>query len=328
MSMYVDSISVLLFFIGFYAIIKVSDDKIKKGDYTNEEHNPASADFFCTPDGAGSGEGKSVMFAKDNRIHTACNKELSSILKQEAKHKKHAEKTPPQWKAALAEKVPTNLRAGLQTAFSKAFGVIFEKGTSVIDKTYNKAELVQNHQIQDYAVHLKGSRKELKRMRSMAAKSNFVNASITTAEGTALGALGIGMPDIVIFIGLLLKGVYESSLQYGYDYNEPKEKLLILKMLEAALSKTEDWVNTNAEVDRLLTADYVPAAEDIKAQIKRTADIFALDMLVFKFVQGLPVVGIIGGLANPVYYTKILKYIQMKYYKRYILKLCSMQKIH
>lgn len=268
------------------------------------------------------------MFAKDNRIYTACNKELSSILKQEAKHKKHAEKTPPQWKAALAEKVPTNLRAGLQTAFSKAFGVIFEKGTSVIDQTYNKAELVQNHQIQDYAVHLKGSRKELKRMRSMAAKSNFVNASITTAEGTALGVLGIGMPDIVIFIGLLLKGVYESSLQYGYDYNEPKEKLLILKMLEAALSKTEDWVNTNAEVDRLLTADYVPAAEDIKAQIKRTADMFALDMLVFKFVQGLPVVGIIGGLANPVYYTKILKYIQMKYYKRYILKLCSMQKIH
>ena len=261
------------------------------------------------------------MFTKDNRLHSACNKELSNILKQEATLQKQAEKTPPQWKSALTEKVPAKVTAGLQTAFSKAFGVVFEKGTSVIDKTYNKDELAQNHQIQDYAVHLKGSRKELKRMRSMAAKSNFVNASITTAEGTALGALGIGMPDIVVFIGMLLKGTYESVLQYGYDYNDPKERLLILKMMEAALTKKEDWVCANAEVDRLLMADYVPTDEDIKAQIKRTADMFATDMLVLKFVQGLPVIGIIGGLANPVYYNKIMKYVQLKYYKRYILNL-------
>jgi hypothetical protein len=48
---------------------------------------------------------------------------------------------------------------------------------------------------------------------------------------------------------------------------------------------------------------------------------FAMDMLVLKFVQGLPVIGIIGGLANPLYYNKIMKYVQLKYYKRYILNL-------
>ncbi len=254
-------------------------------------------------------------------MKNACDKELTVILKQEAAFQTQSEKIPPPWKSVLAEKVPAKVTSGLQTAFSKSFAVIFEKGTSVIDKTYNKDELTQNHQLQDYAVHLKGSRRELKRMRSMAAKSNFVNALITTAEGTALGALGIGMPDIVVFIGLLLKGAYESALQYGYDYNDPKERLLILKMMEVALAKKEDWVCANAEVDRLLTADYIPAEEDIKAQIKRTADMFAMDMLVLKFVQGLPVVGIIGGLANPVYYNKIMKYVQLKYYKRYILNL-------
>jgi len=236
----------------------------------------------------------------ENRLHSACNKELSYIIRQEAVLRKQAEKTSAQWKSVLAEKVPAKVTAGLQIAFSKAFGVVFEKGTSVIDKTYNKDELVQNHQIQDYAVHLKGSRKELKRMRIIAAKSNFINASITTAEGTALGALGIGMPDIVVFIGMLLKGAYESALQYGYDYNDSKERLLILKMMEAALAKKEDWVCVNVEVDRLLMADHVPTEEDIKVQTKRTADMFAMDMLVMKFVQGLPVVGIIGGLANPV----------------------------
>ena len=109
------------------------------------------------------------MLITDNRLHSACNKELSYILKQEAAFHKQAEKTLPQWKSALAEKVPAKVTAGLQTAFSKAFAVIFEKGTSVIDKTYNKDELEKNHQIQDYAVHLKGSRKELKRMRAIAA---------------------------------------------------------------------------------------------------------------------------------------------------------------
>ena len=37
-----------------------------------------------------------------------------------------------------------------------------------------------------------------------------------------------------------------------------------------------------------------------------------------KFVQGIPVVGVLGGAANPVYYRKILRYVQLKYRKRYL----------
>jgi hypothetical protein len=49
-------------------------------------------------------------------------------------------------------------------------------------------------------------------------------------------------------------------------------------------------------------------------------------MLLLKFIQGLPVVGIVGGAANPVYYSKIMKYVQLKYRKRYLLKqTCGMQ---
>lgn len=43
-------------------------------------------------------------------------------------------------------------------------------------------------------------------------------------------------------------------------------------------------------------------------------------MLFLKFIQGLPVVGILGGMANPVYYNKVMKYVQLKYRKRYLLK--------
>ena len=46
----------------------------------------------------------------------------------------------------------------------------------------------------------------------------------------------------------------------------------------------------------------------------------ALDMLCLKFIQGIPVVGMIGGLGNPVYGHKILNYVRLKCYKRYLLE--------
>ena len=43
-------------------------------------------------------------------------------------------------------------------------------------------------------------------------------------------------------------------------------------------------------------------------------------MLVMKFIQGLPVVGVIGGISNPVYYNRIMEYVRLKYHKRYLLE--------
>jgi len=58
----------------------------------------------------------------------------------------------------------------------------------------------------------------------------------------------------------------------------------------------------------------------LEEQIRETASVFAMDMLILKFIQGLPVVGILGGVANPIYYNRVLKYVQLKYRKRYLLK--------
>lgn len=254
----------------------------------------------------------------DEKLEKACKKELMATEKKELKLKKQAEKDLPKWKQVLSAKVPEKAIAALETAFSKAFSIVFEKGIPVIDKTYDKKELMLNHQIQSYAVQLKGSRRELKRMRKMVEKTNFMNSGISMAEGTALGILGIGMPDLVVFVGILLKGIYESAIQYGYDYNNSAERYLMLCMIEAALARKEDWDSLNSEVDHLLTIDAIPSEEDVKEQMKKTANALAMDMLVLKFIQGLPIVGVLGGMANPVYYNKILKYVQLKYYKRYI----------
>ena len=79
----------------------------------------------------------------------------------------------------------------------------------------------------------------------------------------------------------------------------------------------------NAEVDRLIYQgrQEVPDLDDMVEQRRRTADAFAIDMILLKFIQGLPIVGILGGAGNPVYYNKVIHYVRLKYHKRYLLQL-------
>lgn len=250
-------------------------------------------------------------------------KELNKIEKEEQKLKLYADKhkTDPAWKVKLENRVPEKVMTGLHKAFSKAFYLIFEKGAVIIEKTYDKDSIEKDFQINDYAVDVKGSRKEIGHMRSDASKSNVINTVVTTIEGIGLGTLGIGFPDIVLWVGVLLRGVYETALKYGFDYETPEEKLYILKMLEASMASGEEWTGLNAEIDKCIDQNIymIPDDNELKEQIEKTSDAFAIKMLATKFIQGLPVVGILGGATNPVYYQKVMRYVQLKYRKRYLM---------
>jgi hypothetical protein len=74
-------------------------------------------------------------------------------------------------------------------------------------------------------------------------------------------------------------------------------------------------------VDRFLETEEPEISEEaFQEQLRKTASAFAVDMLLLKFIQGMPVVGFLGGAANPVYYNKVMKYVQIKYQKRYLKK--------
>lgn len=262
------------------------------------------------------------MFGKRNKRLEAVNRELLAVQKQERKLAASAKKAGDSgWKRALEDRIPEKVYAGLESAFTKAFGFVFEKGTTVIEKGYSREQLQADHAIRNYAVQIKGGRKELKKLHKGAGRSDLLNLAVTTAEGIGLGALGVGMPDIVLFLGTLLKGIYETALSYGCDYTSEEEKLLILKMIQTSLSREPDHARLDEAVDRLLLGSpgTVPA-DDFQRQLKATASAMAMDMLLLKFIQGLPVVGIVGGAANPVYYRKVMQYVQLKYRKRYLLK--------
>ncbi|MDE6055527.1 MAG: EcsC family protein, partial [Lachnospiraceae bacterium] len=85
-------------------------------------------------------------------------------------------------------------------------------------------------------------------------------------------------------------------------------------------SKGEQWIKCNQAVDNYLAPNSVSQEIRFQEQIKQTADAFAVDMLLAKFVQGIPIAGILGGISNPIYYRRILYYVQLKYQKRYLLQ--------
>ena len=255
----------------------------------------------------------------DKQFRIACEKELNYIKKQERKLQKQALKADDSWKKGIENVIPEKIYINLRAGFATAFTIIFDKGLVIIEKTYSRDMIAKDFEKKDTAVDQVQSRRELRKFRAEVAGSKRWKSILTTAEGVGLGVLGIGLPDIVLFIGFLLQSIYEVALKYGYDYNKPEERMLILKMMSAAIQKQEKWLEADVEVEALIRTPVIPSAEEIEQQIGETADDFALDMLVLKFIQGLPVVGVLGGLSNPVYYSKIMEYVRLKYHKRYLL---------
>lgn len=288
------------------------------------------------------------MGSSEKKWTSAIEKELSKVYKAEMRLQKAAlksgalredsavrtgvhlpnseKKANAPWREKIEDKIPKKAREGLEQAFCKGFALMFEKGKIVVEKTFDKDSLAKDQEIREFAIRLKGGRRELRSLQKAAGKTNLRNLAMTAVEGAGLGALGIGLPDIVVFTGVLLKGIYETAVQYGVEYETPGEQWLMLKMMEASMAKGEHWLNLNQEIDQYLSEDIsvIPSQEILQEQIEQTAKAFAMDMLLLKFVQGIPVAGIFGGAGNPYYYRKILRYVSVKYQKRYLLKLKRM----
>lgn len=69
----------------------------------------------------------------------AIEKELQKIEKVEARLSRNGEKkTEPVWKTKIEEKIPEKVMNTLQKAFSGVFYLIFERGSVIIEKTYQR----------------------------------------------------------------------------------------------------------------------------------------------------------------------------------------------
>ncbi len=225
-------------------------------------------------------------------------------------------------KDKLESMIPEKLKSVLNTAFYKGFQLVFEKGSPYIEKTYQKDKIKVEYDINNYAFDRELNKQYIKRLDKQSKQSNRINASISVVEGSVLGLLGIGLPDIPLFISVLVKTIYEIALSYGFHYDTEEEKAFILLLLCAAISKDDHQRELNTEVDQLgakLDQNIVTELE-IDVLMKNTAQLLSDALLTAKFVQGIPIIGTIGGIVNYNIHKKIATYARIKYKKRYLLK--------
>ena len=241
-------------------------------------------------------------------------KELKRIRRAEERFRKAAHwRAEVEWKKAFEERVPDKALEALKKGFDFAFRTVFNRGTNVIGAlTFDTGNKYDKEADEENSL--------LTLLKKSPAFRNSVNSLLTTAEGVALGSLGIGVPDMVLWTGMLLKGVYEEAESHGYSYESVEEKFFILKILEASMRTGEDFdrLNHEIEMEMVNTAHVIPDAVDVDEQIDKTSDAFATDMIVTKFIQSIPVVGIAGGLTNPIYYNRVIRYVNLQYRKRKI----------
>ena len=64
----------------------------------------------------------------------------------------------------------------------------------------------------------------------------------------------------------------------------------------------------------------IPEGYDEKIQIERAAEGLSKELLYMKFLQGIPVVGAVGGIYDAVYMKRITEYANLKYKKRFLMK--------
>lgn len=220
----------------------------------------------------------------------------------------------------LSDKVPAGLQNTLDAAFAKAFHFVFEKGTDVIEKTYKKEDIEKNYRMNDYVVSQKENRRNLKTFGKKANGAGTANLMISGASGIGMGILGIGIPDIAVFTSLMLRSVYEICLNYGYDYKTEEEKKFILLLIQGAVCHDTNLLRINERINYYIENENFYKEVSLQESVKETAKYLSKELLYMKFLQGIPLVGAVGGAYDVIYMKQINRFAELKYRRRFLEK--------
>lgn len=260
------------------------------------------------------------MFQRKGK-KTPYEKELELIKIKEAKYlEKRTQKNESALDKKLAEYVPDKLQGTLDAAFASAFKLVFEKGTKLIEKTYDRKELEKSYKINEFTQQVKQDKKSLRAFSKQAGKTGAVNTLVSGVSGIGLGLLGIGLPDIPLFTGMILKNIYEIALNYGYQYDSEGERYFILKLIQGALSYGGQAKVVEEELEQYMRTGRLPDDYQRDQQIKATAGVLSKELLYMKFLQGIPIVGVVGGAYDMICMKQIAEYANIKYRVRFMEK--------
>lgn len=252
---------------------------------------------------------------------TPWEKEWAAVLRQEQRYlNRYTQYKQPMLNRLLEGKVPPKLRDTLDGAFVKAFTLVFEKGTPLLERTFSPEEVAKRYQENQFSADLRRDRRSLRAFSRRAGRSGAINLTLSGVEGIALGALGVGIPDIPVFTGMVLRSLYETAGHFGFPYDTPEERYFQLLLIRGAMSWGDELLSCSKQLDDFLIAPTLPPDYDPQSSIRAAAQGLSQQLLYTKFLQGIPVVGVAGGAWDAVCLNRIQQFARLKYQRRLLLR--------
>lgn len=251
---------------------------------------------------------------------TVLQKEIDRLRRAERHFlRNQLNREPTKLDLFLEDKVPEKLEATLDKAFAKAFHLIFSKGSSIISKTFSMDKLIDEFEADSANLEEIGGGRQMRKFKRRATATGTAHTIFSTLTGAALGFVGGTIPDIVLFITLLLRNIYKISMKYGYAFDTEEEQKFILRVITAAVQDGDDMIRANKDVNRLIREGLSSDDSTVDERIKEAAVALAHALLLMKFLQKIPVVGVIGGASDFIYMERISDYAVLKYQRRFLI---------
>ncbi|MBU5626287.1 EcsC family protein [Oscillibacter sp. MSJ-2] len=251
---------------------------------------------------------------------TVWEQEYARLWKREKRFlEQNQTQRTPYLNRRLETVVPKTLQKTLESAFEKAFSTVLEKGTGLIEGVSGRRKREREYLLRRYAAQLQPDRRSLRAFSRAAAGAGRKNLLLSGVEGVGLGLVGVGLPDVVLFTGVLLKSLCELAVNYGYPWDGNEERRFVLELIPTALSCGEELRAGNAELNHFLQEGEwtVPVPQE---ELRRSASAaLSRNLLYMKFLQGIPVAGAVGGAWDAVVLKRVQRYAELKYRRRFLL---------
>ena len=250
---------------------------------------------------------------------TVLQKEIERHRRAERRFlKKQFYKEPTKLDLFLADKVPEKLESTLNAAFAKAFHLIFSKGTWLISKTYSEDKLVEEFELAAEELEILGGSRQMRRFKRRASVTGTAHTLVSAVAGLTMGIFGGMLPDIVLFNALVLRNIYQIAMKYGYSYDTDEARKFILRIIAAAISDGDELIQANKEINHMIRTDLSGDTGTLDERINEAAMALAKALLLMKFLQNIPVIGVVGGASDFIYMERISDYAVLKYQRRFL----------
>ena len=132
-----------------------------------------------------------------------------------------------------------------------------------------------------------------------------------------LAAIGAAFPGTVVNGALQRKALGQIVFA---DPAALKALSAITDPFVGAMTHGERLERVNDELNSFMEHGSFSQEEGMEELIRRTAGILSDELLYMKFLQGIPIAGVVGGAGDAVYMNRISEYARLKYHRRFCLE--------